>query len=666
MEYQQIGGVTAEIGPRMVSFVGVPLRPRRRRTREAGAFAMPLTASFLGLLLVQGLQPVAAAEAQPPGGPGAATDGVPPGTVDDRALAHADSSLAAPIVPVGTAAVSATGSLLDTSGLTHVDHGGFVAIAETDPPAAADGLHGPPTMTTVATPAAVTFGDGATALTLDWPSSAETATAAAPEEDVGPIGRYVRGDGTDQTVVLTDADDIFVGSDGKEHVLGQGGDDRLDGAGGDDWLEGGAGQDTLLGGSGDDLVDGGSGDDRLDGGSGDDRLLGGAGADQLDGGSGNDVLDGGAGTDVLAGGSGNDVLVLADVRDVTTEMAVGAKDGGNDTVVVSEAYARSLADVLPATAGKATFVLGTPDLASFPHDVAGFRQQIDPDIESIRLDGTTAHDVVGDDRGSFIIGNAGANHLYGGGGADHIEGGAGGDWIHGGTGNDWIDGGDGNDWLEGGDGTDTLYGGAGDDTFVLGLHEGGGDQVFDHQGHNTLSLTGADPGRLVAEMQGDDLVLSHADRAVATIHDYAHHADSFTGIDLGHGVQALGDFMAPEPAAAAAQAQAADWLADYLPTGSTATPTVLTEPWGSMIADAPGVDGDVAGAAPVEGAVVDAGSGEHEFPTAALPSISSPMAGADLWQPVDPEPSPGFDAVGADHVAAVDDAHADKQHAATG
>lgn len=668
MGYQQIGGMAAEVGPRMVPSVGVPPRARRRRARMASELATPLTASFLGLLLVHGLQPVAAAETHLAGASGSGGgDDLPPGNANDLALGLGRVPLAAPVVPAGVSAAPASAGLLDTSGLTHVDVGGFVAVADSAPVAAADGGHGPAMVAAVPLPTAVAFGGGAVAPTLDWPSYAVT-TPAAPDEDVGPIGHYVQGDGTDQTVVLTDADDIFVGSDGDEHVLGLGGDDRLDGAGGDDWLEGGAGQDTLLGGSGDDLLDGGSGDDRLDGGSGDDRLLGSTGADLLDGGGGNDVLDGGAGTDLLAGGTGNDVLVLADVRDAVTEMAAGADHGGNDTVVVSEAYARSLADVMPWTGGKATFVLGSPDLASFPHDVAGFRQQIDPAIESIRLDGTTAHDVVGDDRGSYITGNAGANHLYGGGGVDHVEGGAGGDWIHGGSGDDWIDGGDGNDWLEGGDGTDTLYGGAGDDTFVLGLHEGGGDQVFDHQGRNTLSLTGADPGRLVAEMQGNDLVLTHADRVVATVHDYANHAENFTGIDLGHGVRAIDEFMAPQPAASMAQAQSADWLADYLPTGSTATETALADPWSTMT-DAPDAHGGSAGdaAGDVEGAAIDSGPGEQALPTVALPTISSPMTGDDLWLPVDPDPSSSFAAAEPERATPdTEAAHADKHNAATG
>ena len=81
-----------------------------------------------------------------------------------------------------------------------------------------------------------------------------------------------------------------------------------------------------------------------------------------------------------------------------------------------------------------------------------------------------------------------------------------------------------------------------------------------------------------------------------------------------------------------------------------------------------GTDYDVEGVNPKSDAylaLVKRRDGEPAT-TAALPSISSPMAGADLWQPADPESSPGFDAIGADHAAAaVDDAHADKQHTAS-
>jgi hypothetical protein len=191
-------------------------------------------------------------------------------------------------------------------------------------------------------------GLAASAETPALPAIGDTSEPST-EEDVGPIGRYVRGDGTDGEVVLTDGDDIFVGGDGDEHVLGGAGDDYIDGAGGDDHLEGQAGDDTLLGGSG------------------------------------NHFLNGGTGIDRLAGGTGNEILVLADVRDSVTELGLGIDQGGNDTVVVADSYAASLRAVLPGTGGRATFVLGRPDIAVFPDNVAGYRQQIDPDIENIRL-----------------------------------------------------------------------------------------------------------------------------------------------------------------------------------------------------------------------------------------------------------------------------------------
>ena len=362
------------------------------------------------------------------------------------------------------------------------------------------------------------------------PQLAEAEPTTAPtEEDVGPIGRYVRGDGSDGKVVLTDGDDIFVGGDGDEHVVGGAGDDYLDGAGGDDQLEGGTGDDTLLGGSGDDLLEGQAGDDLLDGGIGDDRLLGGAGDDQLLGGGGDDFLNGGSGIDRLEGGTGNEILVLADVRDAVTELGLGIDEGGNDTVVVADSYGASLAAALPGTGGRATFVLGRPDVAHFPTDVAGFRQQIDPDIENIRLEGSKAHDVVGDDRASLIIGNDGANRIHAGGGDDSVLGGGG---------DDWIDGGDGDDWLDGGLGGDTIYGGGGDDVFVFGLHEDG-DLIFDHEGRNTLRIAGADPGQGPGRAAGrrpgrDPRRRGRWPRSTAM----PATPTTIAGIDLGQGVAA--------------------------------------------------------------------------------------------------------------------------------
>jgi Ca2+-binding RTX toxin-like protein len=640
----------------------LPRGARRRRSAEGRELATPLAASFLGLLLVHGLRPAAAGEPETPAQGGAVPDEHLSAGGRDVSAGTGAPGLPSATTVAGTAgAWLAAGDPLDGSALTRLSGGARFEPAASDPAGSA-GAAGPRSLAepgTSAPPAGLHLAAQAPTIELAALPGAGIGATGAVAEDVGPIGRYVRGDGTDQTVELTDRDDIFVGSDGNEHVIGRGGDDYLDGAGGDDHLEGGAGDDTLLGGGGNDIVDGGTGDDRLDGGAGDDTVLGGTGDDRLQGGGGNDVLDGGTGIDRLEGGTGNEMLVLADIRDALTELPLGADGGGNDTVVVADGYARSLADARPQTDGRATFVLGRPDAASFPGDVAGFRQQIDPDIENIRLEGAARHDVVADGGDSLIIGNAGANRIHAGGGEDRIFGGGGDDWIH---------GDDGDDWLEGGAGDDALYGGAGDDHFFLGLQESG-DRVFDHQGRNTLHLDGADPDRLTASLRGDDLVLTHADRVVATVQDYAHRADSFAGIDLGHGVRALDEFMAPSAAARATahEAGSADWLADFFPAAK-AGGDALPDPW-ALLGDAPdglaaadpatGFALDHPADAPTDGAASAAASYDGGFqpdqPFAADAGLAMALAGdpflaagADLWLPVDPLPPMGFDTAGLD------------------
>ena len=217
-----------------------------------------------------------------------------------------------------------------------------------------------------------------------------------------------------------------------------------------------------------------------------------------------------------------------------TELGLGSDAGGNDTVVVADSYAKSLASALPGTGGHATFVLGRPDVSHFPTDVAGFRQQIDPDIENIRLEGNAAHDIVADDHGSLIVGNDGANHVYAGGGDDA---------IYGSGGNDFIDAGDGNDWLDGGLGDDTLYGGGGDDVFVLGLQESG-DRRLRSRGPQHAADRRCRPGPALARLRGDDLLVTHDGTLLATVKDYAGHADNIAGVDLGQGVRPVSDFMA--------------------------------------------------------------------------------------------------------------------------
>ena len=182
-----------------------------------------------------------------------------------------------------------------------------------------------------------------------------------------------------------------------------------------------------------------------------------------------------------------------------------------------------------------------------------------------------------------------------------------------------------------------LYGGAGDDTFVLGLHEGG-DQVFDHEGQNTLRLTGADPDQLSAVMQGDDLVLSHGDRVVATAADYAQHADNFVGIDLGHGVRGLDDFMAEPAARAMAQGAAGDWLADYLPAAGrgAAAGRALEHDGGRGPRRRRAARTPILSRTVVDEPFAIAGAGALEpLPDAGF--AADPVAGGDdLWLPVDP------------------------------
>jgi hypothetical protein len=489
------------------------------------------------------------------------------------------TSAAAPAIAPGS--VLTVGSVIDPATLTRLS--GEARFAEPSAYASAGNTgSAPPALPadpTAPVAADLALGAGAGLALPELPSLAQA--SAGSDENIDPIGDLVRGDGSDRTVVLTDADDTFLGGSGNEHVLGGGGADVLDGGAGNDWLEGGAGNDLLLG---------GAGNDQLDGGAGRDTLLGGAG---------NDLVQGGAGRDSVEGGIGEDVLVLDDVQDIVKELAAGSDLGGVDTLVVADSYARSLAAALPGLApdGRATFVVGLPDPATFPAGLAAYRQHVDGDIENVRLEGAAGHDVVGDGDANRIEGNAGDNRLYGAGG------------------DDWMLGGAGDDLLDGGQGADTLHGGAGDDVFVLGLHERP-DTIFDHEGRNTLRLEGADPSLLQATMNGADLVLSHDGATVATLRDY--QAESFAGIDLGDGLRPLADFQLDSGAADVA-ATTSDWLAEFLPAGAEAGSPALAEPWSLGSLDGTGDSAGMAGAG--------------------LPDL---IAGSELWLPVEPGDGTAF------------------------
>lgn len=593
---------------------------RRARMAAAREVATPLTATFLGLLLVQSLQPAFADEVAPAGGGGGGDDGL--GTAETAGSPAAEAGRAAgfagaPAIAPGS--ILAMGGLIDPAALTRLS--GDARFAE---PATA-----PVSTTTAAgeepgvpmTPAAVELSGGVPSVEVALPSLAATDAAAGGDglatgdEDLENLGEYQRGTDEDRTVVLTPKDDVYLGGKGDEHVIGGAGDDQLSG-GGDDVLEGGADEDRLAGGSGDDRLEGGTGDDQLAGGSGDDKLTGGEGDDRL------------------GGDTGSDVLVLDDPTDTVKEMGLGRDLGGVDTLLVTGSYAEGLAQALPGLSpdGRATFVMGTPDVATFPQGLAGYRQQVDPDIENLRLEGTARHDVVGGAGDNVIEGNFAANHLFGGGGHDRILGDAGDDWLHGDAGNDW---------LEGGDGADLLYGGGGNDVFVLGLHEAT-DQIFDHEGSNRLHLSTGEPERVGAELRGSDLAITFDGLTLAILRDYAGHETAFAGIDLGDGVRSFDSLQADPGASRFAAGD--DWLAGFMSSEAEAAP--LDDPWSAV-----GIDASPAGTAGSEPLAAPASASRSStadpfasasayVPVAfAVPDLAG---GGDLWLPADPHGDPSL------------------------
>jgi Ca2+-binding RTX toxin-like protein len=194
--------------------------------------------------------------------------------------------------------------------------------------------------------------------------------------------------------------------------------------------------------------------------------------------------------------AGSDTLVL----EAPTDMVADPNPGSDhDTLVVSEVYAANLAAASPELApdGRATFLPGDIDAASIPPGLAPYHQRIDPGIESIRLEGTTGHDVVAGPGDNAIEGNDGGNQLHGGEGDDRLDGGAGADRLFGGAGADLLAGGLEADHLEGGLDDDTLFGGAGNDE-LLGqeganvLRGGEGDDFLLSNGVQDVLLGGGD------------------------------------------------------------------------------------------------------------------------------------------------------------------------------
>ncbi len=606
----------------------------RRSNGRAMALGAPLSASFLGLLLMRGNE-AAAAESET-GEAGAVleversrqavNDGGPSVSGGSTAVP------AAPLVMVGAAvAPGVAGAAEAPSGETAPGDLALATAAETADaavPASAGAAE------TVA-PALPDIGDVVLAFGTEapfvMPTFGDDTASVFPDENIGDLGdpRLVTrepivpeqpnppeqpnlpgngavpdsggGDGTPVgnpglKITGTPQNDYLIGTDGDDIIDAVGGKNTVLGGAGDDIIYGGPGNDVLRGGPGNDTIYGGGGNNKIYADEGDNRLFGGTGNDEIFGGPGNDRLDGGAGTNRLYAGTGNDTLVVNDWKDAAIGNREGPNGGGIDTLEVAPGFAASLKGRFAAAGpdGQATLVMGSSAGGrEFPADVNAHKWQVDLGIDQVRLTGDVSHDVVASNNGNTIWGNDGNNRLYGGdgddvlyagGGNDTLRGGAGNDSLHAGTGDDVLFGGAGDDIFYGGPGENELHGGEGDDLFVFGLAEGGKNTIFDHEGVNRLRFEGLEePGALEARFDGSDLVIGHGGADIVRIDDYANHREAFAGIEHEGEILALDQFIkGPTPAATASAAIEPagedDLLAIYLGPQSVETPDDILDP----------------------------------------------------------------------------------------
>jgi hypothetical protein len=554
----------------------IPLsgRPARLDGLMIGA---PLTAAFIGTLLAEGADsglaraadegtlPAArpprgadAGDAPPPGGHGQIGGGVP----SDGVIALAGSGTAAPVVGLAPPVAAPTPPLAAAA-----------PIELSLPQAAAAPL--------AAAGAGPTLSLTMMRLDLDQGVLDDPGQGLPPDPDAA-IGIQRRGGSGNDVIHGTERNDHLTGGAGNDVIFGHGGDDRLEGGDGDDRLHGGSGADRLLGNEGDD------------------RLFGQGGNDVLQGGAGDDWLDGGSGADLMMGGAGDDTLIMADLHDVALEHRFGPGLGGEDTLILADGFAAQL----PFGYQTATILFAENFGQALPGDVQPYRQLISRGIEHVKLEGSADFDIIGDSRANHLVGNAGANRLYGMAGDDVLEGGAGQDRLEGGAGNDRLYGNSGDDLLRGGAGDDALYGGSGDDllaggpgrdllyggsgkdTYLFDLRDGGGSSlVVDHEGSNLLQIRGLAGQTVKAMLNGRDLHVAAGETELAVLRDYVGHEDAWAGIDLGRGVTAIKDLLAPylpPPAAAAA-----DWLSAPSSAPAAASPAASTVPAAAVAAVEP-------------------------------------------------------------------------------
>jgi Ca2+-binding RTX toxin-like protein len=531
-----------------------------RANLDALAIGAPLTAALVGVLLAEGGAALGEAGlAADPGPGGAARRG------DGDASSTTDYSVALGRLDAAGAGVRIDGSSASTSGeIFDPVAAGEAAATEVPSGEVAGGL-APPAAGSAALAAKAAVGGainitvGGAGAPVDGLGLASSSSDAGADSSGGRIGSVINGTDGDDVIHGTPFDDRLFGGPGNDTIYGYEGDDLLDGGPGDDRLFGGPGNDQLLGGEGDDRAYGGTGDDLLFGGSGNDRLFGEEGRDRLDGGSGDDLLDGGPGADRMVGGSGDDLLIVDHLHDVALENRRGPDGGGDDVLEIGAGFA----DHLPDDVDSVTFVFSEGLGTALPSDAAAYRQQVGVDIEHVTLEGSADHDVIGDSSDNRLTGNTGDNLLHGGdgddtllggGGDDELKGDSGHDLLRGGEGDDVLKGGSGkdelyggadNDILDGGGGRDLLYGGAGDDNFMLGLNENAVDTVFDHEGHNRLTIEDGGGHRVQTAVGGDQLYVVVHNNVVGVVDGYPGNQDAFEGIDTGAGLYTIDELMAP-------------------------------------------------------------------------------------------------------------------------
>ena len=302
--------------------------------------------------------------------------------------------------------------------------------------------------------------------------SFEGYTLSANVEDLFLSGNAITGTGNG-------LDNLIRGTIANNTLVGGAGNDELDGLLGDDTMTGGLGDDTFVVNTAGDVVNENSGEGTdtvkssvdyiltdadvenltltgfidIDGtgNSGANFITGNLLGNVLRGLGGNDTLNGGSGDDNMDGGEGSDTYIVGQAGDVVNDTGTGVTD--SDTVQSTIAY------TLGAT------------------------------IENLVLTGGAALSGTGNTGANAITGNDGSNTLLGLGGADAINGG---------KGNDLITGGVGGDNLTGGAGSDTfIFTAVADSTTVVGAR----DAILDFTSIDKVDLSLIDANSSVAGFQ---------------------------------------------------------------------------------------------------------------------------------------------------------------------